>query len=251
MSSHTHTYYFKASSIGSGLGNSGYFVYRDSCATGELVAQITKDELLNGFSLTLPTSVEKIYLVPILDDPLANSCVLGCGYAWSELILSAFVPTNSPTPTPTITPTPAITLTPTPTITPSSTISLNYWYGLYPHTMTGFSATNILRITITGPSYNRVAAANHIANTIANTNVPYSDSETVNVNKVTIINQSNVYREDGSYITTIRQAGGSTSKVWWWNESSGTSAFVQFDNQLVAGNENFPTTPSNLKYLII
>jgi hypothetical protein len=118
-------YYISASYIGDGLGNSSYILYKNNCNDpSNLITSVTKSELELGFRIEVEESVEKLYLIPGLDDPLARDCILGCNNTWAELILSNFVP--SPTPTKTPTPTPSTTPigptpTPTSTVTPSPT----------------------------------------------------------------------------------------------------------------------------------
>lgn len=241
----TYTYNISASFIGGGLGNSGYLLYQDTCGTGTAIAQVTKQELLDGFPITLETDVEKIYLIPILDDPYANSCVLGCGYTWSELILSQFVPSTSPTPTPTLTPptspiaTP--TLTPTPTVTPTGASPFET-FGL--HIVRRISST-VIEMEVSGPTGTRQPIANSIANALGDGNVTISTDVNGN-NRESILNSYQIYREDETtFVTSINTLG----EVWWYDDFPAGKSYCRLTQDSGVPSFSAPTTATNLKYL--
>lgn len=241
----TYTYYISASSIGSGFGNSSFIIYQDECGTGDIVAQVTKQELRDGFPLTLDTSVEKIYLLPILDDPYANSCLLGCNYPWSELILSEFVPTQSPTPTPTSTP--AGTVTPTPTLTPTPTPTSTQSSPFLPfgtHIIRRISST-VIEMEASGDTGTRQAIVNRIANAFGDGNVTISN-DVNGSNKESILNGHTVYTEDETTSIVTITTGG---QVWWYDDFPAGKAYCRITQSEPIGSFSAPTTATNLKYL--
>lgn len=243
----SYTYYISASKVGSGLGESSYLLYKDACGLpdGTLITQVTKQELLDGFAVSLDRSVEKIYLIPVLDDPLANNCILGCGNDWAEHYLSNFTPTPTPTVTitPTVTATP--TLTPTPTITPSSTPagSSNYLTPFGDHILRRIDSTTV-EFEVVGTTYQRYSIANSIANAFGDGNVTINTSEPM-------YNNYAVYTEDETFIVSLVKQGGTTTQVSWYDSSGEGTAYVRLSLLDTLPSFSPPTGESNLKYLPI
>ena len=232
----TQLYHISASFIGGGLGESGYFIYQDECETGDLVTQVTMQELIDGFSIELETDVQKIYLVPILTDPNAQDCILGCDHEWSELILSGFIPSQTPTLTPTVTPTLTPTLTPTPS-------SASPFLDFGPHIIRRVSST-VIEMEASGDQQTRYAIAGGIANAFGDGNVLRSSDVNGN-NKESILNGHSIYREDETtQITSINTAG----QVWWYDDFPAGKAYCRITNSNIP-SFSAPTTATNLKYL--
>lgn len=243
----SQTYHISASSIGDGLGDSTFNLYKHECGNDEyLITTVTRQELRDGFEITVEDDVEKIYLLPILTDPTARDCVLGCGYDWAEHTLSGFVPSPSPTVTPTLTPTVTATLGSTPTPTPTTSPAeppVSYDLDPGPHIMRRLDSTTI-EIEVPGASYDRYAIANNIANYFANTSVTIT-TNTSSPNDESIIGQHYVFTEDEDLIVTLGPGGN----VWWYNNTTQGKAYVYLTDisQLPTGVP-YPTTATYLKY---
>lgn len=240
-------YYISASFIGSGLGNSSYTLYEEVCGDPtRVITTVTRDQLEIGFPISVSESIEKVYLVPLLDDPSSRNCILGCNNSWSEHILSNFVASPTPTPTTTITPTPSPTsalATPTPTPTPSSSPSQYVVFGN--HLISKVQIDRLL-VTVPGPVWQRPGIASSIASYAANgTPVGQSTSPEGDFNTIENLDRSfDIYTEGETFIVRVSQDGD--SKVWWYDD--GTNSYVVFDNLSLPQSITAPTTATNLKY---
>lgn len=102
--------------ITSGLAEGPFNLYYGSVSPATIIASdVTRDDMLNGYIVTLATGSGTTILVTNKD----IDCLTTQSY---------FIPVPTPTPTATPTPTPTVTLTPTPTVTitptPTPTVTL-------------------------------------------------------------------------------------------------------------------------------
>lgn len=246
----TIQYNISASYIGGNLGESTYVIYKDECGiSSNIVATATSSSLSQGISFSVDSSVEKLYLVPVLDDPLNSDCLLGCNNTWSELTLSGFVPSPTPTVTPsaTLNPSPTPTITPTRTVTPSTSTPDPYTTFDVDQIVTKV-LTDRLQVAIYAADWIRASKAAAIASYAANGGyVPESDS--TGNNNVALTRSFTIYTEGETSIVTVNTSG--TARVYWYDDPDPAedTAYVIFDNiSLPTSIPNAPTNATDLKY---
>ena len=246
----TIEYNISASYIGEALGASSYIIYAGECGVStNIVATATSSSLSQGITISLDSNVEKIYLVPVLDDPLSSDCLLGCGNSWSELTLSGFVPSPTPTVTPSPTPSAQVTASPTPTpsITPSTSPPPEFTTFDVDQIVSKIS-TDRLQVAIYAADWIRNSKAAAIASYAANGGyVPMSDS--TGNNNVALTRNFTIYTEGETSIVTVNTSG--TARVYWYDDPDPNedTSYVIFDNiSLPASIPNAPTNATDLKY---
>ena len=246
----TIEYNVSASYIGSALGDSSYVIYAGECGVpANIVQTATKAELLSGITVSVDSSIQSIFLVPVLDNPLTSDCILGCANTWSELVLSEYVVSPTPTVTPTSTLNPSATpsVTPTRTVTPSTSVPDGYTTFDLPQILSKISVDQ-LQVEINGPVWLRPSVAAAIASYAANgTNVPQSSDQNGN-NNVALDRNFRIYTEGESLIVTV--SSDFDSRVFWYNDPDPVEnkSYVIFDNITLPSSISAPTNETDLKY---